>query len=93
MNKSIEKRLNALAERLETIANELADQGWLEEDIETLQAQFDNRSEGWQEGEKGQKAQEVLDALQKVLDSVREVSDTAESTAQDISEAIEAAHA
>ena len=70
--------------RLEEISNELSEMGWLENEIEMLQEKFDSMSERWQEGEKGEAAQEVLSELQTALDGISEASDSAVDAAQAI---------
>lgn len=45
-------------------------QSYLETKIELRQEDFDNKSEKWQESERGEKHQEVTDKLTEILDQV-----------------------
>ena len=65
MNKTQKKRV-------ESISYAISD---LEALVEELQEQFDNRSEGWQESEKGETAQSNLDALQEYLDELQGITE------------------
>lgn len=86
MNKATVKKIDALILRLESIAIEMSDQNWLESEVELLQDAFDNRSEKWQESEKGNEAQEILNQLESAMNAVREVSDLAEEAAGNLSD-------
>ena len=89
MNKATVKKIDALILRLESIAIEMSDQSWLESEVESLQDAFDNRSEKWQESEKGSEAQEILNQLESAMNAVREVSDLAEEAAGNLRDMIE----
>ena len=45
-------------------------QSYLETKIELRQEDFDNKSEKWQESERGEKYQEITDKLTEILDQV-----------------------
>lgn len=56
---------------MKAILNKLSPlSSYLEEQIETLQETFDNRSERWQESGAGEAFQEKIDQLQTLLDEV-----------------------
>ena len=61
---------------LRTAGGELADM--LRDAIDDAQAYFDDRSENWQEGEKGEAYQEWIDGLQEALDTAEGIADTAD---------------
>ena len=42
---------------------------------ESLQDDFDNKSEKWQEGEKGEEAQQLIDDLSSIVDEVETAYD------------------
>jgi len=65
----IKQDIEALAEEFETVVNELQDE-------------FDNKSEAWQEGDKGEKA-----AMK--IDDFGSVKDTLESLAEEVNELVD----
>ena len=89
MNKATVKQIDALILRLESIAIEMSDQSWIESEVESLQESFDNRSEKWQESDKGSEAQEIISKLEEAMNAVREISDLAEATANTLRDAME----
>lgn len=46
-----------------------------ERTIEEMQEYFDERSEEWREGERGERHQEQIDAAQEVLDTMSNLTD------------------
>jgi hypothetical protein len=88
MNKAKIKRIESLIVRLEEIANEMSDQSWVDDEIDALQESFDNKSEKWQEGDKGSEAQEVIDRLDAARDLIRELSDAAEEASNSLRDAL-----
>lgn len=67
MNKTQLKKLSAAESTVqELIANLEGVKGELEDS-------FDNKSEGWQEGEKGQEAQEEIDSVGEIIDSLENI--------------------
>jgi uncharacterized protein YukE len=68
MNKAQQKRLSAVVSSLEAAEAEI------EAVKDELQEDFDNRSERWQEGEKGEALQAAIDALNEEQEKVNEAS-------------------
>ena len=86
MNKQLKKQIAKFASKLEAIGNEMSDQGWLETAADDMQETYDNRSEAWQESDKGSEMSNLIDRLQDMVNKVRELSDLAEETASELTD-------
>jgi hypothetical protein len=64
MNKETVKHLGEIADKIASLQAEL------QEVVDDLQANFDDKSEKWQESENGQTAQAEIDLVQSVIDSL-----------------------
>lgn len=78
--------------QLEQLKTRLAN---IEDDLETaleeidtfqtmLQDTFDERSEKWQESEKGEEYQEFIDSVEERVDEIRDVYDTVQSVNEEL---------
>jgi flagellar biosynthesis chaperone FliJ len=63
------RKLNDLIDNLEAIRDEI------EKLLSELQEEWDNKSEKWQESDKGSDAQYELDKIQELIDSLGYVDD------------------
>lgn len=76
MNKTRRQQLNELAEKIRELNDE----------VETLRAEeqdyYDNMPESFQDGEKGERAQDAIDAMDEALEYLDNAADSLDSATE-----------
>lgn len=72
-NDTLAQAKETLAAKVEAYNNEKeALASAIESERDQFQSEFDDKSEGWQEGERGQAAEEFIDAITAIVDTLQE---------------------